>query len=136
MYHWDLPVSLQELGGWANPNIIEYFKNYADFLFKTFGSQVSNQHRCVCMNEFSFSNKLKFIYLIQVELWSTINEPRFVALAYGNEGMAPSVGEMFNGISEYMVIRNLLLAHAAVYRLYKKNYAESQKGKLKFLFSG
>jgi len=48
MYHWDLPVSLQELGGWANPKIIEYFVNYSNFLFKTFGADVSNQHRCVC----------------------------------------------------------------------------------------
>jgi len=53
MYHFDLPVSLQELGGWTNPHIIEYFKNYADFLFRTFGSQVSNHYRRICMNKFS-----------------------------------------------------------------------------------
>lgn len=104
IYHWDLPVCLQELGGWANPKIIEYFANYSDFLFKTFGADV--------------------------KLWTTINEPRLVAFAYGNEGMAPSVGETFNGIAEYMVIRNLLLAHAKAYRLYEKHYAQSQKGEI------
>ncbi|XP_060850736.1 lactase/phlorizin hydrolase-like [Rhopalosiphum padi] len=104
MYHWDLPNILQNLGGWSNPNIIEYFVNYSDFLFRTFGSQV--------------------------KLWSTINEPRFVALAYGNEGMAPSVGESFNGIADYMAIRNELLAHAAVYKLYKKKYFAEQQGEI------
>jgi len=104
MYHWDLPNSLQNLGGWVNPYIIEYFVNYADFLFRTFGSQV--------------------------KLWSTINEPRYVAMAYGNEGIAPSVGESFNGIADYMAIRNVLLAHAAVYRMYKKKYFAEQQGEI------
>jgi len=104
MYHWDLPNSLQDLGGWSNPNIIGYFVNYADFLFRTFGSQV--------------------------KYWSTINEPRFVAMAYGNEGMAPSIGESFNGIADYMVIRNVLLAHAAVYKLYKTKYFTEQQGEI------
>jgi len=44
MYHWDLPNNLQDLGGWSNPNIIEYFVNYANFLLRTFGSKVSKQH--------------------------------------------------------------------------------------------
>ncbi|XP_060867458.1 lactase/phlorizin hydrolase-like [Metopolophium dirhodum] len=104
MYHWDLPNILQDLGGWSNPNIVGYFENYANFLFKTFGSQV--------------------------KLWTTINEPRFVALAYGNENIAPSVGEVFNGIADYMAIRNVLLSHAAVYKLYKNKYFEEQQGEI------
>ncbi|XP_026804450.1 lactase-phlorizin hydrolase-like [Rhopalosiphum maidis] len=108
MYHWDLPNILQGLGGWSNPHIVEYFVNYADFLFRTFGKDV--------------------------KYWTTINEPRFVANAYGDETMAPSVGVVFNGFAEYMVIRNLLLAHAAVYRMYKKKYYETQKGKISLCF--
>ncbi|XP_022169352.1 lactase-phlorizin hydrolase-like [Myzus persicae] len=104
MYHWDLPNILQDLGGWSNPNIIRYFENYANFLFRTFGKDV--------------------------KLWTTINEPRFVALAYGNENIAPSVGEIFNGIADYMAIRNALLAHAAVYKLYKNKYFEEQQGEI------
>ncbi|XP_025206928.1 lactase-phlorizin hydrolase-like [Melanaphis sacchari] len=104
MYHWDLPNCLQDLGGWSNPNIIEYFVNYASFIFRTFGSQV--------------------------KIWTTINEPRFVALAYGNENIAPSVGESFNGIADYMAIRNVLLAHAAAYKLYKSKYFAEQQGEI------
>ncbi|XP_029347742.1 lactase-phlorizin hydrolase-like [Acyrthosiphon pisum] len=108
MYHWDLPNILQDLGGWSNPNIVGYFENYANFLFKTFGSQV--------------------------KLWTTINEPRFVAIAYGDETFAPNIGEVFNGIADYMAIRNALLSHAAAYKLYRKKYFAEQQGEISLCF--
>jgi len=55
-------------------------------------------------------------------------------LAYGNENIAPNIGELFNGIADYMAIRNVLLAHATVYRLYKNKYFAEQQGKKKYLF--
>ncbi|XP_050419972.1 cytosolic beta-glucosidase-like [Adelges cooleyi] len=104
IYHWDLPEGLQKLGGWANTNIIRYFTNYCNFVFETFGDKV--------------------------KYWSTINEPRLVAEAYAGSHSAPALGEYYSGIVDYMVVQNLLLAHAYAYKLYNDKYRGKQQGQI------
>ncbi len=40
MYHWDLPQRLQQLGGMANPIIVDYFEQYAKLLFDRYSDRV------------------------------------------------------------------------------------------------
>ena len=40
MNHQDLPQRLQDIGGWANPLIVDYMEDYADLLFSLYGNEV------------------------------------------------------------------------------------------------
>jgi beta-glucosidase len=42
LYHWDLPQSLQDEGGWTNRNIIHWFGYYVEQCMKYFGDRVKN----------------------------------------------------------------------------------------------
>ena len=64
LYHWDLPLALEEeYKGWLSPSIVEDFAAYADACFELFP---------------------------QVKTWTTFNEPlTFVGGGYGTGVMAP-----------------------------------------------
>ncbi|KAM3964801.1 myrosinase 1-like [Aphomia sociella] len=101
LYHWDLPQKLQELGGWTNPSIVDWFAEYARVVFGLYGDRVKK--------------------------WITINEPHIICyLGYGSDQMAPRLN--FTGVAEYMCTKNLLLAHAKAYKIYDDEFRATQGG--------
>ncbi|XP_066994436.2 myrosinase 1 [Anabrus simplex] len=103
MYHWDLPQWLQDLGGWANPIIADYFEDYARVLYENFGDRV--------------------------KWWITLNEPASFVSGYASQGgLAPSVNKP--GVGDYLANHNSLIAHARAYHLYDEQYRAKQQGKV------
>ncbi|XP_046973082.1 myrosinase 1-like [Vanessa cardui] len=101
MFHWDLPQNLQDLGGWANPLISDWFGDYARVLYKLFGDRVKT--------------------------WITINEPKQIGLfGYGMTRFAPQLNA--HGIGEYLAAKQIVLAHARAWHIYDKEFRETQKG--------
>ncbi|KAK7499141.1 hypothetical protein BaRGS_00009688 [Batillaria attramentaria] len=104
LYHWDLPQALQDkYGGWLNESMNDVFVDYSRFCFETFGDNVT--------------------------LWITFNEPPIIAIpGYSDGGFAPGVKGM--AANPYIVARNIILSHAKTYRMYQKDFASGQKGKV------
>ncbi|XP_072937019.1 myrosinase 1-like [Epargyreus clarus] len=103
LYHWDLPQKLQDMGGWTNPHIVDWFTDYARTVFELFGDRVT--------------------------YWITINEPREVCYqGYAGKSLAPLLN--ISGYAEYICAKNLLLAHANVYHLYNNEFKAEQGAKI------
>ncbi|XP_049938908.1 myrosinase 1-like [Schistocerca serialis cubense] len=103
MFHWDLPQTLQDIGGWPNPRLADYFVEYARVLYDNYGDRV--------------------------KWWQTFNEPGSVVLGYsGGFLIAPGINS--SGVGDYMAAYTLLKAHAGAYRLYDEKYRQTQKGKV------
>ena len=83
LYHWDLPQTLEDDGGWLNRDTVERFAEYA---------AIAGER-----------------YADRVEHWVPVNEPNVVTvLGYGNGKYAPGRTMMFDALP---VAHHALLAH-------------------------
>jgi beta-glucosidase len=103
LFHFTTPLWLAHKGGWSNPAAIEYFRRFVSHAVDQLGDLVT--------------------------LWCTINEPNvYAALGYG-------LGEHAPGERSFLlysrVLRNLLQAHAAAYRVIHALRGDAQVGLVK-----
>lgn len=42
LYHWDLPLALDKLGGWRNPEMVKWFAEYARVVAENFSDRIKN----------------------------------------------------------------------------------------------
>lgn len=94
MYHWDLPEALQEKGGWVNPEIINWFSEYAAVISREFSDRVTN-----------------FI---------TLNEPQcFSGISFLHGIHAPGLPLEYK--DQFLQVHNMLRAHGAAVRALRAN---------------
>jgi len=85
LYHWDLPQALQDRGGWANPEIVDWFADYTEIVVKALWDRVKG--------------------------WITLNEPWCSAfLGYEIGRHAPGIQDP---VQAYRAAHHLLLSHGA-----------------------
>ncbi|WP_240006756.1 GH1 family beta-glucosidase [Pseudaquidulcibacter saccharophilus] len=92
LYHWDLPEALDNIGGWLNRDIADYFAEYASVMYKNLDGRVKK--------------------------WVTLNEPwvvtdggyLFGALAPGHKNRAECP----------LASHNLMRAHGAAVKAYRE----------------
>lgn len=95
LHHYDLPISVQEKGGWENRNTIEEFGFFAQTCYELFGDRV--------------------------KYWFTFNEPSCIPRhGYLDDSMYPNVINLGRAM---VVAYHISLAHAKAVNLYnQKNY--------------
>lgn len=92
LYHWDLPQKLQDIGGWANREVADYFEQYARYCFKELGALVP--------------------------IWITHNEPWVVAFVGNYQGRhAPGIKDFSTALH---VSHHLLLSHGKAVKAYRE----------------
>ncbi|KAL3278786.1 hypothetical protein HHI36_016310 [Cryptolaemus montrouzieri] len=103
LYHWDLPQTLQDLGGWSNVKTADYFADFVRVAFRLYGNRVKT--------------------------WTTINEP--YRICYDSAGdFEISAVPVLPGFGCYLCARSLLIAHSKAYHIYDKEFRKQQKGKI------
>ena len=91
LYHWDLPAALDDRGGWLNPDIAQWFADYASIVFRRLDDRVP--------------------------MWTTLNEPWVVTDGgYLHGTLAPGQRSVF---AAPIATHHLLRAHAATVQAYR-----------------
>jgi beta-glucosidase len=91
LFHWDLPAALDDRGGWLNPDVADWFADYAAVMYRRLDGRV--------------------------KLWATLNEPWVVADGgYLHGALAPGHRNRFEApIASHQLLRS----HAKAVQAYR-----------------
>ena len=101
LYHWDLPQWLEDMGGFLNDKISDYFAYYVDVVTKALGDLVSD--------------------------YITINEPQCVIYT-SHVACCFAPGNKYNDKELLQAIHNLLLCHGKAVKIIRQNVKNSTVG--------
>ena len=101
LYHWDMPMWLEELGGFLNDDISKYFRDYTEIVTKAFDGLVSD--------------------------YITINEPECI-MQLGHRLCVHAPGVKYNDKDMLHAIHNLLKCHGEAVKVIRKNIKNSTVG--------
>ncbi|KAL5242694.1 hypothetical protein ACI65C_010104 [Semiaphis heraclei] len=111
LYHYDMGVAFNKIGGLANSASYIFFENYARMCFENFGDRV--------------------------KYWTTTADIHLAAEGYGSEHFAPGYQEtIFSGYSDYQALHHCLTTQSIAYRIYCNEYKEKQKGQMSMCIDG
>ncbi len=100
LYHWDLPQTLEDKGGWLNRDIVAAFVDYADVVTTKLGDRVL--------------------------AYATLNEPWCSAhLGYGTGHHAPGIADTAKSLQ---AAHHLLLAHGSALSVMRRNAPKARHG--------
>jgi beta-glucosidase len=100
LYHWDLPQTLQDQGGWASRETVSAFETYADVVSRCLGDRIKH--------------------------WMTHNEPWCTAFLGNYEGChAPGNRDLKTALQ---VCHNVLVSHGSVVPAIRSNSNASKVG--------
>ncbi|XP_052743394.1 myrosinase 1-like [Bicyclus anynana] len=103
IYHWELPVKIQDLGGWANPLIVDWYGDYARVIFSH--------------------------YADRVKTWITINEANAICdYSYNRGHFAPKIKEP--EFAPFLCNKHILLAHATAYRIFDREFRPKYQARI------
>jgi len=91
LFHWDLPAALDDRGGWLNPDVADWFADYAGVMFRRLDDRV--------------------------KLWATLNEPWVVSDGgYLHGALAPGHRNRFEAP---IASHHLLRSHGKAVQAYR-----------------
>ena len=91
LFHWDLPAALDDRGGWLNPDVADWFADYASVMYRRLDDRV--------------------------KLWATLNEPWVVTDGgYLHGALAPGHKNRFEAP---IASHHLLRAHGKAVQAYR-----------------